>query len=323
MARGKGWSGRQRVEWPTVFLAAAIYGGWLALTYWQAMLPVYFVMPLGAWLIAWQGSLQHEVLHGHPTRNRAINTALGFPPLSLWLPFERYRASHLAHHADARLTDPLDDPESEYWTEEAWRRLGPAGRLAAWLNATMLGRLLIGPIWSIGRFLVVEGQRMVRGDRAVRDIWLVHLAGVAIVATWVTSICGMPLWQYVVEFVLPGTSLLLIRSLAEHRAAADPRHRTAIVERAPILGLLFLYNNLHVVHHEWPRLPWYAIPQRFAANRERFLAENGGLLYRGYREVFSRYLLWPQDCLVHPFRRARLSQPLGHTVPDTVIRQSP
>ena len=36
-------------------------------------------------------------------------------PLTLWLPYERYRHTHHVHHIDARLTDPLDDPESFYW----------------------------------------------------------------------------------------------------------------------------------------------------------------------------------------------------------------
>ena len=74
-------------------------------------------------------SLQHELIHGHPTRSRRINTALGFPPLSLWLPFACYRTSHLAHHAGDGLTDPRRDPESFYVTGEEWSRMGPVRRM--------------------------------------------------------------------------------------------------------------------------------------------------------------------------------------------------
>ena len=45
----------------------AIYGGFLALTFWWQSLPLSVVAFAGGWLIAWQGSLQHEVIHGHPT----------------------------------------------------------------------------------------------------------------------------------------------------------------------------------------------------------------------------------------------------------------
>ncbi len=84
------------------------------LTLFWAAIPIWLLVPLAAWLIAWQGSLQHEVMHGHPTRNRRINDAIGWPPLSLWLPYPIYRVSHLRHHRDEYLTDPIEDPESTY-----------------------------------------------------------------------------------------------------------------------------------------------------------------------------------------------------------------
>jgi len=50
-------------------------------------------------------SLQHEIIHGHPTRKRWLNNLIGQWPLALWLPFENYRHSHLAHHNDEVLLD--------------------------------------------------------------------------------------------------------------------------------------------------------------------------------------------------------------------------
>ena len=72
-------------------------------------------------------SLQHEIIHNHPTRWRRLNRALGTWPLVLWLPFEIYRRTHLQHHNDNRLTDPLEDPESYYHTSEQWRAWGRWG----------------------------------------------------------------------------------------------------------------------------------------------------------------------------------------------------
>ena len=68
-------------------MAVAIYGGWLALTWYHHALPWWLVLPLGGWLVGWHGSLQHEIIHGHPTRRQAINTALAMAPVALWLPF--------------------------------------------------------------------------------------------------------------------------------------------------------------------------------------------------------------------------------------------
>jgi fatty acid desaturase len=293
----------RRWELPTWGLALAIYGGWFALTFWASTLPWYLVGVLGGWLVAWHGSLQHEVIHGHPTRSTRVNLALGGLPLGLWLPLGVYRDEHIAHHRSDELTDPAADPESNYVTADDWRRRGPLGRALWWLRATLLGRMILGPPWMIASLWRAELGRLLRGDTSHVRHWLVHLAGVAAVLGWLVAICGMPLWAYVVFFVYPGTALTLVRSYAEHRPAAHQRERTAVVERAPVFGLLFLFNNLHVVHHEDPRLPWYEIPPRYRRGRARYLADNGNARYRGYASLFLRHAVRPIDAPIHPRHR--------------------
>ncbi len=250
--------------------------------------------------MAWHASLQHELIHGHPTRLPWLNRAIGLPPLLLHLPFDRYRALHLAHHRDERLTDPLDDPETQYFTPAGWRGLGSVGRLIVRLSARLAGRLLIGPAWAIGRFIWRDFGRARRGAPGVRAAWAWHIPMLVAVLAWLTVICGMTLTAYAACFWLPGMALLLLRSFAEHRAAPDAECRTAVVERAPVLGLLFLFNNLHAAHHERPGLAWYRLPNWYRQERDRLLAKNGGLVYRGYAEVARRYLLAPHDQSVHP-----------------------
>lgn len=292
------------LEWPTIALALAIYGGWAALTFCYAALPFWLVLPALAWLVAWQGSLQHEVLHGHPTRFRRINDALGFPPLALWLPYAIYRRSHLRHHIDVQLTDPLDDPESYYWTPDLWTSLSRPGRLLVVVQTTLLGRLLLGPAWSIGRFFYFQAQFVRRGEGAARRVWARHALGVAAVLAWVWGVCGIDPLLYLAGVVYPAASLLLLRSFAEHRAAAGVPQRIALVENASVFGLLFLFNNLHVVHHVWPRVPWWRIPRLYRRHREALIAANGGLVYDGYADVARRYLLTPHDSVMHPHGRA-------------------
>lgn len=73
-------------EWPTMVVTAAIYVGYGVLTLNYHNLPWWLVLPAGGFLLAWHGSLQHEVVHGHPTRWRWLNRALVFPSLWLWMP---------------------------------------------------------------------------------------------------------------------------------------------------------------------------------------------------------------------------------------------
>jgi fatty acid desaturase len=295
------------VEWPTAALVAVIYGGWLAVTYFHQALPWWLTAPLGAWLVAWQSSLQHEILHGHPTRWRKLNRLMALPALSLWLPYESYRVAHLMHHRDERLTDPLDDPESFYWTNELWGSLSRVWYLPLKLQTTLAGRLILGPAWIVPRFLIKQVDALRQGSRVARRAWRSHLLPLALTLAWLVLVCKMSLVFYVFAIVYPAASLMLLRSFAEHRAASEVYERTAIVENAPLFGLLFLYNNLHAAHHELPTLPWYRIPAWYRENRERLIRDNGGLVYDGYLDVARRYLLRPHDRLLHPLGRVPAS----------------
>jgi len=291
-----------RVEWPTLAVAVAIYAGWLAATLLHADLPWPLRVAIGGWLIAWHGSLQHEIIHGHPTPWRRLNTLIGSIPLSLWLPFERYRRTHLAHHATDRVTEPAHDPESRYLAAQA----GIEHRIGA-LQASLAGRMLLGPVFEVWRFLRAEAAAIGGGDQA--GAWMRHLIGVAVVVAWLKLACGMSLVDYLLTFVYPGAALTLIRSFAEHRAHALPSHRVAVVERAPVMGLLFLHNNLHAVHHSHPGAPWYDLPSLYRRDRAEVLRANGGLVYAGYGEVFARFLFQPHDGLVHPSASGHEARP--------------
>ena len=63
------------------------------------------------------------------------------------------------------------------------------------------------------------------------------------------------------------------------RATWRRAQRIAIVEGSWILGPLFLFNNLHSLHHEAPAIPWYQYNARYRVVRDRLIAENGGLVY--------------------------------------------
>lgn len=299
---------RWRIEWPTVTLALTIYGLWLAFTFYWAQIPYPLLFLAGGWVIAWHGSLQHEVLHGHPTRFRRVNDIVGWPPISLWLPYRIYKQSHLQHHHDEWLTDPIEDPESYYLTGTRWEQTGAIGRLLLRANNTLAGRLILGPLVALAAFFTAEANLILGGDRQRLKTWIVHLLGCAGVLFWVLAVCEMPLWIYLTAFVYSGIALSRLRSFAEHRYAGTKEERTAIVENTPLFGLLFLHNNLHIVHHSWPQVPWYDIPTFYRTHRQAFISLNGGLVYRGYADVARRYLFRSHHEPVHP----------QHVAPGTV-----
>ena len=216
------------VEWPTLFVAAIIYLLFGLITWFHAALPWWILIPAGGYLVAWHGSLQHEVVHGHPTPWTPVNRALVFPSLWLWLPFDLYRVSHLVHHQDDRITDPTEDPESYYVTQRQWAEATAVERALMWAHNSFLGRMVLGPLRCLYRLYTSEGQRLLRGDTANLRAWLIHAVSVALVLGWVAGVCGMAVWQYLLFFVYPGLSLTLVRSFLEHRAADEPEKLSLI-----------------------------------------------------------------------------------------------
>lgn len=281
-----------------------IYLGWGLLTWFDAALPWWLVMPLGTWLICWHGSLQHEVLHGHPTPWPAVNAAIAYPPLSLWLPYPIYRDSHLAHHATSNLTGPLDDTESYYVTAEQWAGMPGWRRALLRFNNTLAGRLLVGPAISLVGFARGEVDRLRAGAPGAAATWLIHVVACVPVVLWVTVLCGIPLWAYLIMFAYPGLSLTMLRSFHEHRPVAADAQRTAIVEASWPMRLLYLNNSFHALHHETPGTAWYELPAKYAANRAAILSRNGQFLFAGYGELFRRYLWRMKDEPIHPLSPA-------------------
>jgi fatty acid desaturase len=286
---------------PTWGVGAAVYGGFFLVTWNFHTLPLWLAATLAALLLAWHGSLQHETIHGHPTRLKSVNTALGAVPLALWLPYELYRDSHLRHHAEARnLTLPWRDPESHYLVAGALGSLGLVGRAVMRANCTLAGRLALGPAITILRVWAGEFRRPV--ERPQPGVWLHHMIWVAVVLGWVDGVCGISLPVYLGAIVYPSVSLTLLRSFAEHRAAPDPWHRTAIVEAHPFWALLFLNNQLHFVHHQKPHLPWYDLPRAWREMKPSAEIGSGLLFPGGYREIARKYLFRPFIAVDHPGR---------------------
>ena len=290
----------RRMEAPTWAMALAVYAGFGLVTWNYDALPWWSILPLGAWFVCWQGSLQHELLHGHPTRLTAINALLAYPSLWLWLPYPLYRESHLKHHNDEDIALPGIDPESYYVSGDDYARMPSWRRLLLRARNSLAGRLLLGPGMAYVELYQVEAQRLRDGDRSHVIHWLVHIPVVAAVLYWALVVCGIPFWVYVFCFAYPGLSLTMLRSFAEHRPAKAPGARIVVVETWLPLRLLFFNNNYHAPHHADPGRAWYDLHDWYWAEREAFREGNEGYIFSGYGDQFRRFLFTPKDSPVHP-----------------------
>ena len=288
----------KKIEYLTLTLVLACYVSWGILTVVHAVIPVWLLLPLLIVVLSFYGSLQHEIIHYHPTPWQKLNEALGSPPLALYLPFIIYRDTHREHHVLENISYPAKDPESYYMQAQSWQTL------PAWLqtlyqwNNTLVGRILLGPALGVSRFLIAEFKKLKAGDRYTLHAWLAYLPWLVLVLAWLVY------WQFPIGLYLIACyfsiSLTSIRIFAEHQAVATPEQRTIVVEANGFLSYLFLQNNLHSVHHKYPALPWYQLRKTYQQERETILQENGGYVFKTYLELFKRYAFKAKEEVVHP-----------------------
>ncbi|MFJ2481884.1 fatty acid desaturase [Pseudomonas sp. NPDC087598] len=290
-----------RTEWPTWLLLIGVYGGWFAIVLnsdwlgrgWSTLL----LLPL---LVLWL-SVQHELLHGHPTRSTLVNKVLGYAPFAVWYPYTLYRDSHLLHHRDEDLTVPGVDPESRYLTAAGWQGSSIFERGLHWLNKTVLGRFAIGAPLALIALATEELQRLKQCDRQAWLMWLSHGVFTLLMLWFIARYSALPVWHYLLLISVPALSIAMIRSYYEHRPHAQPEQRTVLNEAAWPWRWLFLNLNFHLVHHDLPKLAWYDLPTVYRMHREQWIARSGGFLVQGYGQLWQRHGFKPIDSPQHPF----------------------
>jgi fatty acid desaturase len=288
-------------EWPTWLLIAVIYGGWYAaLTHRQQLGQVVSALLL-IWFCAWHMSLQHELLHGHPTRWAWFNRLLGYPPLAVWYPYKLYRDSHLRHHVDFHLTMPALDTESFYVSPARWAEMSKPLQAIYRINKTFWGRLLFGAAIAILTTWANAVREPLHGNWKNVPMWLRHIAILGGMLWWIHASFGISPFYYLLIISYPAQSLTMIRSYYEHRPAADCKQRIVLNEAGWLFRLLFLNNNFHLVHHDFPAIPWYLLPRIYHSRREAYIARSGGFHVHGYLELMRRFGFTLVDAPVHPY----------------------
>lgn len=293
-----------QTEWPTLAVLLLCYSLYVVATVLLPDVSQFGAITLLALVIALHSSLQHEVLHGHPFSRQWLNELTVFPAIGLFVPYQRFRDTHLEHHYDPNLTDPYDDPESNFLCGERWEGCRVGTKMLMQFNRTLMGRILIGPALGTVTFWLGDLRLVLQGDRAVARAYVLHILGVGIVIAWSLTFSNLAIWQYMIA-AYAGLSILKIRTFLEHRAEETVQARTVIIEDKGLLAFLFLNNNYHSVHHAHPQLPWYQLPAFYAQRRDRFLKSNRNYVYRNYAEIFVKYFLRAKDPVVHPFLRQR------------------
>lgn len=290
---------RERQEIRTLGLIVLCYGVWGILLFVPTILPSWLIATLLVPVIAFHSSLQHECIHGHPFSDSRLNDLLIYFPVGIFLPYPRFKENHLTHHQHARITDPIEDPESWYVVKTKWEQLGSVTRLLLRINNTLIGRVFIGPALSVFTLLTSDTKKIFNGDRRIFYVWIIHLLLCVIFLGALSLYGSFPVFPYLISAYF-GMSVLMIRTFLEHQAHPDHRARSVLISDQGVLRYLFLNNNLHAVHHAFPSVAWYRLPSLFRLHQNRFLEMNQGYFYRSYLDVIRKYAFARKEPVAFP-----------------------
>lgn len=292
------------IEWLTLGLILGVFVVWGVATTVLAAWSLTAALVTLALATALYSSLQHEVIHGHPTRHQWFNDALVFPALTIFVPYLRFRDDHLAHHKDETLTDPYDDPETNYLDPTVWQNQCRLAKALHDFNNRLLGRLTIGVAIGQFKFMCSDWAKARAGQSHIKTAWIAHLAGLLPIVAWFVWIAEMPVWALIAG-TYAGLSIVKIRTFLEHQAHHRARARTVVIEDRGLLAFLFLNNNFHVVHHMHPRVSWHRLPALYHANKDHYLRRNEGYRFSSYAEVFRQFFWRAKDPVAHPLMQKR------------------
>ncbi len=192
------------------------------------------------------GTVIHDASHHAAHPNRKMNAAMGHASaLLLGFSFPVFTRVHMQHHAN--VNDPKNDPDHFVST--------------------------CGPLWLIApRFMYHEFyffKRKLWRKNELLEWFLGRLSFAAIV------FCGIHFgfMPYLMNYwftpaLVVGMALGLFFDYLPHRPFQErDRWKNARVYPSPLLNLLIMGQNYHLIHHLWPSIPWYRYEAAYHATR--------------------------------------------------------
>ncbi|MGB3404084.1 MAG: beta-carotene hydroxylase [Microcoleaceae cyanobacterium] len=206
------------------------------LGYWFWHWPGWCTFMLNVLALHLSGTVIHDASHQAAHRNRIVNAALGHgSALMLGFAFPVFTRVHIQHHA--HVNDPENDPDHFVSTG--------------------------GPLWLIAaRFFYHEiffFKRRLWRKYELLEWFLSRLFVITIVSLGIHyGFIGYILNYWFSPALVVGLALGLFFDYLPHRPFQERnRWKNARVYPSPILNLLILGQNYHLIHHLWPSIPWY------------------------------------------------------------------
>ena len=199
--------------------------------------------------------LLHEQVHEtifrgrSPWLNRLLGLFYGLPSAISSTQFKRW---HLDHHNE--LGSTTSDPKRAYLTPK---------RVARWYKFLYMTPALF-VIYSIASKKEAstypgEIQKLIQREKAIfMGIHLAAAAALVLIGGW-----GVMARVWLVPFFLAFPFAFTLNRLGQHYDIdpTDPLKWSTLVNSSRFWDFIFLYSNLHLEHHYFPRVPFYRLPE--------------------------------------------------------------
>ncbi|MFK7799626.1 MAG: fatty acid desaturase, partial [Aureispira sp.] len=206
-----------------------------------AILLIWFI---GCVQFAMGESLLHEASHGNLFRTAWLNKAVGhLIAAAILTNFQEWKTEHSIHHG--QLLSERDHLTQDYQSYQLQDGIAP---YRLWMMRPLLG--VVGWQW-----LQSEGLGLFRHWRS----WMLYSL-VGLVAFYNNSLLFLGMY-WVLPLVWAYPAVLYWSEITDHHLAkSNTRTNTSW-----FWNFMFHNGGYHWVHHEYPFIPWYLLPQANAA----------------------------------------------------------
>ena len=274
------------VAWPTLALAVALPAvQWSTVGLGIArLLPIWACVPVIAWASFAHYTLVHEAVHGNLTpghsKLRWLNPVVGWiGAIGLTFPWPLMNRSHLLHHTH---TNTDQDPDIVV--------KGSLGQLLVkWLVNDWVLSLI--PL-IVFKYLAPADYRKVTAPLTGSEATQISAFQVAVLGV-LALFCatGHALDWFWLIYAPPrlGSLWLTIffQWLPHHPLDRTERYRNTRISLWPGAGALTMQQNLHLMHHLWPSVPFYNYGRLYRRLRPTLVAKGSrieGLMVGRYTQ---------------------------------------
>jgi len=242
------------VAWGTVLVAAAIVGAFALVTTLATLriIPLWLGLILNSFILYLDQTPLHEACHGNIAGRDSkflwLNHLVGFVCGALLLhEYKAFRYMHLAHHRDTNNPDldpdhwvAVKNPFVVLYHQYFWKHIAFHAHIPGMRPLTLHIVAMYAIFYSIAFWLSVFGWW-----REVLALWIgPHFIASAMIIYFFAYLTHKP---HEVHERYRDTNIFWIKG--------------KIME--PIANWLYMFQNFHLIHHLFPRIPFYLYPRAF------------------------------------------------------------